>query len=102
MLVNILIIIFLIIIVNQLFLASANSNTFGSIINEGFMSVIGPVITPIYKPNNKPINQPTDTYYVNNKVTQDFDEYSVIQDYNPNSIFIQEDYDSDSVLTTGV
>jgi len=88
MLVNILVILFFILLINQIFLENN--------LVEGYMAIIGPVIDPKEKKKNTPIN----TYYTNNIVKQDFDPYSVIQDYNPNSIFIQEDYDSDCVLTT--
>lgn len=57
------------------------------VVVEGMGAVIGPVIKPIEKTVNKPKN----TYYENNKITQDFDKYSVIQDYEPNSIIIQEE-----------
>ena len=57
------------------------------------MAVIGPVIDPKEKKRNTPIN----TYYINNIVKQDFDPYSVMQDYIPNSSIIGED--SDYVLT---
>jgi hypothetical protein len=66
-----------------------------NIIVEGFMSVVGPVITPKNDPKNKPVN----TYYENAKISQDFDPYSVLQDYQSNSILIQED--PEYVLTTG-
>ena len=88
MLVNILVILFFILLINQIFLENN--------LVEGYMAIIGPVIDP----KEKKINTPINTYYTNNIVKQDFDSYSVIQDYNPNSIFIQEDYDSDCVLTT--
>ena len=68
---------------------------FSNIINEGFMSVIGPVITPKQSIVNKPVN----TYYENAKISQDFDPYAVLQDYKSNSIIIQED--PNYVLTTG-
>ena len=54
---------------------------------ESFMSIIGPVIKPI----EKIVYKPTNTYYENNKITQDFDSDGVLQDYNPNSIIIQEE-----------
>ena len=54
---------------------------------EGYMAVIGPVIKPVDKPVDKPVN----TYYQNNKITQDFDPDGVLQDYGSNSIIIQED-----------
>ena len=54
---------------------------------EGYMAVIGPVISP----KEKIVNKPTNTYYENNKITQDFDPNIVLQDYTPNSIIIQED-----------
>ena len=86
MLVNILVILFFIILINQIFLANKNV--------EGYMAVIGPVISP----KEIIINKPKNTYYQNNNITQDFDPDSVIQDYTPNSIIIQED--SDYILTT--
>jgi len=49
---------------------------------EGYMAVI-PTITFKYTPKN--------TYYENNKITQDFDPDGVLQDYNPNSIIIREE-----------
>ena len=87
-LIILLIILFFIILINQIFLENN--------LVEGYMAVIGPFIYEKEKKTNTPIN----TYYTNNIVKQDFDPYSVIQDYNPNSIFIQEDYDSDCVITT--
>lgn len=51
----------------------------------------GAVIGPVIKPINKIVNKPTNSYHENNKITQDFDPYSVIQDYTQNSIFIQEE-----------
>ena len=85
MLVNILVVLFFIILINQIFLANN--------IIEGYMAVIGPVIYEKEKKIDKPIN----TYYQNNKISQDFDPYSVMQDYIPNSSIIGED--SDYVLT---
>jgi hypothetical protein len=81
MLVNILVILFFLILISQIFLA----NNF----IEGYMAVIGPVITPV----NKMVDKPKNTYYQNNKITQDFDPDGVIQDYIPNSNIIQEDPD---------
>ena len=85
MLVNILVILFFIILICQIFLA----NNF----IEGYMAVIGPVIDEKEKKIDKPIN----TYYQNNKISQDFDPDGVMQDYIPNSSIIGED--SDYVLT---
>lgn len=85
MLVNILVILFFLILISQIFLA----NNF----IEGYMAVIGPVITP----KNKMVSKPINTYYQNNNIKQDFDPDGVIQDYTPNSIIIQED--PDYVLT---
>ena len=85
MLVNILVILFFLILISQIFLA----NNFV----EGYMAVIGPIIDDKQKKTDKPVN----TYYQNNKITQDFDPDGVIQDYIPNSSIIGED--SDYVLT---
>ncbi len=85
MLVNILVILFFIILINQVFL----ENSFV----EGYMAVIGPVINPKISSKFKPKK----TYYENKNINQDFDPDSVIQDYTPNSIIIQED--PDYVLT---
>ncbi len=49
---------------------------------EGYMAII-PTITFKYKPTN--------TYYENKKISQDFDQDGVLQDYNPNSPIIQEE-----------
>ena len=88
MLVNRIILILSIILIVVVFLEYLNSNIY-----EGYMAVIGPVITQ----TEKIVNKPKNTYYENVKVTQDFDDYAVMQDYTPNSIIIQED--SDYVLT---
>jgi hypothetical protein len=87
MLVNRIILILLILIV-VVFLEYLNSNLY-----EGYMAVIGPAISP----KEKIVNKPKNTYYENAKVTQDFDDNAVMQDYTPNSIIIQED--PDYVLT---
>jgi len=88
MLVNRIILILLILLIVVVFLEYLNSNLY-----EGYMAVIGPVISP----KEKIVNKPKNTYYENVKVTQDFDDYGVMQDYTPNSIIIQED--PDNVLT---
>ena len=77
----------IIIIVILLFIIVIILEYFKTITIEGMGAVIGPVIKPIEKIVDKSKN----SYYENNKITQDFDQYSVIQDYNPNSIFIQEE-----------
>ena len=56
-------------------------------IYEGYMAIVGPVISP----KQKIVNKPKNSYYENVDIEQDFDDYAVIQDYNPNSIIIQED-----------
>jgi hypothetical protein len=88
MLVNRIIFILLILLTVVVFLEYLNSNIY-----EGYMAVIGPVISP----KEKIVNKPKNTYYENAKVTQDFDDNAVMQDYTPNSIIIQED--PDYVLT---
>ena len=85
-LVNLLIIIFIILIFYQTFLENKNI--------EGYMAVIGPVITP----KEKIVSSSKNTYYENNNIKQDFDPYSVLQDYDRNSVIIQED--PEYVLTT--
>jgi len=69
MLINILIIIFIIFIFYQLFLAYFEKKGI-----EGMMAVVGPVITPKHNPINK--------YYPNSKITQDFDPDSVTTFYS--------------------
>jgi hypothetical protein len=49
---------------------------------EGYMAVT-PTITFKHTPKN--------TYYENKKISQDFDQDGVLQDYNSNSIIIQEE-----------
>jgi hypothetical protein len=69
MLINITIVILLLLILLILFyLFLANS------ITEGYMSIIGPMIS--FK--EKTVSQPTNTYYKNIKITQDFDPDSVL------------------------
>jgi hypothetical protein len=70
MLINILLIFFFILIINDLFLANKYV--------EGYMAVIGPIITP----KEKTVSNPTNTYYKNTKITQDFDPDSVITRFN--------------------
>ena len=54
---------------------------------EGYMAVIGPVISP----KEKTVNSPKNLYYENVKINQDFDPDSVLQDYSSNSILLEED-----------
>ena len=88
MLVNKIILILIILFILVIILEYLKMSVF-----EGYMAVIGPLIKPKQTIVNKPIN----TYYENVKITQDFDQDGVIQDYEPNSSIIQED--PDYVLT---
>ena len=69
MLINLLIVLLILIILFNLFLAKQYV--------EGYMSIIGPVI----KFSEKTVSNPTNTYYKNIKISQDFDPDSVFTNF---------------------
>ena len=71
MLVNLMIVISILLIINQIFLAYSKNNI------ESFMSVV-PMFSPKYLPINKPVFRPTNNFYPHNHISQDFDPDSVI------------------------
>jgi hypothetical protein len=75
MLVNLMIVISILLIINQIFLAYSKNNV------ESYMAVV-PMFSPKYNFTKKPVFSPTNNFYPHNHISQDFDPDSVITWYS--------------------